>query len=82
MKPAWACVVNAPALASRHKSACRVGVSGDFAATMVPQMLRVAVLIVAAVEGSVAICRAQRSAAPLDDVAAELESLVAARLPQ
>jgi len=49
---------------------------------MVPQMLRVAVLIVAAVEGSVAICRAQRSAAPLDDVAAELESLVAARLPQ
>jgi AcrR family transcriptional regulator len=39
-----------------------------------------AVLIVAAVEGSVAMCRAQRSAAPLDDVAAELESLVRARL--
>jgi AcrR family transcriptional regulator len=42
----------------------------------------VAVLIVAAVEGSVAMCRAQRSAAPLDHVAAQLESLVAGHLPQ
>ena len=43
---------------------------------------RLAVLVVAAVEGSVAMCRTQRSTAPLDDVAAKLESLVAARLPQ
>jgi AcrR family transcriptional regulator len=43
---------------------------------------RVAILIVAAVEGSVAMCRAQRSAQPLDNVAAQLEPLVAARLPQ
>jgi AcrR family transcriptional regulator len=37
---------------------------------------RIAVLIVAAVEGSVAMCRAQRSAEPLDQVAAQLEVLV------
>jgi AcrR family transcriptional regulator len=43
---------------------------------------RVAVLIVAAVEGSVAMCRAQRSTDALDNVAAQLESLVAAHLPQ
>lgn len=43
---------------------------------------RTAVVVVAAVEGSVAMCRAQRSVEPLDDIAAELESLVAARLPQ
>jgi AcrR family transcriptional regulator len=43
---------------------------------------RVAILIVAAVEGSVAMCRAQRSADPLDNVAAQLEPLVAAHLPQ
>jgi AcrR family transcriptional regulator len=43
---------------------------------------RTAVVIVAAVEGSVAMCRAQRSTEPLDHVAAELESLVAAHLPQ
>jgi AcrR family transcriptional regulator len=42
----------------------------------------VAVLIVAAVEGSVAMCRAQRSTDALDNVAAQLESLVAAHLPQ
>ena len=43
---------------------------------------RIAVLIVAAVEGSVAMCRAQRSAEPLDQVAAQLESLVAAAYPR
>jgi AcrR family transcriptional regulator len=43
---------------------------------------RVAVLIVAAVEGSVAMCRAQRSTDPLDYVATQLEALVAAHLPQ
>ena len=43
---------------------------------------RIAILIVAAVEGSVAMCRALRSAEPLDQVAAQLESLVGARLPQ
>lgn len=43
---------------------------------------RTAVVVVAAVEGSVAMCRAQRSVEPLDDIAAELESLVAARLRQ
>ncbi|MBE1552352.1 AcrR family transcriptional regulator [Mycobacterium sp. OAS707] len=37
-----------------------------------------AVLIVAAVEGSVAMCRAQRSTESLDQIAAQLESLVAA----
>jgi hypothetical protein len=42
----------------------------------------VAILIVAAVEGSVAMCRAQRSTASLDHVAAALESVVAAHLPQ
>jgi AcrR family transcriptional regulator len=39
-----------------------------------------AILIVAAVEGSVAMCRAQRSTDSLDQIAAQLESLVAARL--
>lgn len=39
---------------------------------------RTATTIVAAVEGTVAMCRAERSAAPLDQVAAQLEQLVAA----
>jgi len=43
---------------------------------------RIAIVIVAAVEGSVAMCRALRSAEPLDQVAAQLELLVGARLPQ
>jgi len=43
---------------------------------------RTAVVIVAAVEGSVAMCRAQRGTQPLDDVAAPLHSLVAAHLPR
>ncbi len=38
---------------------------------------RLAVLIVAAVEGATILCRAQRSLRPLDDVAAELEDLIA-----
>jgi hypothetical protein len=37
----------------------------------------VAVLIVAAVEGSVGMCRAQRSTESLDQIAAQLESIVA-----
>jgi AcrR family transcriptional regulator len=37
-----------------------------------------ATLIVAAVEGTVAMCRAKRSVRPLDDVAPQLEALVAA----
>lgn len=43
---------------------------------------RTAVVIVAAVEGSVAMCRAQRSTEPLDHVAGQLDSLVAALLPR
>lgn len=43
---------------------------------------RIAIVIVAAVEGSVAMCRALRSAEPLDQVAAQLELLVGAHLPQ
>jgi AcrR family transcriptional regulator len=39
---------------------------------------RTATTIVAAVEGTVAMCRAERSAEPLDRVAAQLEELVAA----
>jgi AcrR family transcriptional regulator len=42
-----------------------------------PAAERLATLIVAAVEGSVAMCRAQRSIEPLDHVAAELTRLVA-----
>jgi AcrR family transcriptional regulator len=37
---------------------------------------QLATLIVAAVEGTVAMCRAQRSAQPLDDVALQLEALI------
>jgi hypothetical protein len=40
----------------------------------------VAVLIVAAIEGSVGMCRAQRSTDSLDQVTRQLESLVAAAL--
>jgi AcrR family transcriptional regulator len=39
---------------------------------------QVATLIVAAVEGAVVMCRAKRSAQPLDDIAPQLEALVAA----
>jgi AcrR family transcriptional regulator len=37
---------------------------------------RLATLVVAAVEGATILCRAQRSLAPLDDVAGELEDLI------
>jgi len=40
------------------------------------QARQVATLIVAAVEGTVGMCRAQRDIRPLDDVARQLESLV------
>ena len=43
---------------------------------------RVATLIVAAVEGTVAMCRAQRSIAPLDSVTAQLTAIVAATVPR
>jgi AcrR family transcriptional regulator len=48
--------------------------------TAAPDADRVATLIVAAVEGAVAMCRAQRSIAPLDHVTAELTRLVRATL--
>jgi AcrR family transcriptional regulator len=41
-----------------------------------PDAQRIATLIVAAVEGTVAMCRAQRSITPLDDVEVELIRLV------
>ncbi|WP_066944958.1 TetR/AcrR family transcriptional regulator [Microtetraspora fusca] len=37
---------------------------------------RLATLVVAAVEGSVAMCRAKRDIRPLDDIAAQLETLI------
>ena len=40
------------------------------------QAEQIATLIIAAVEGSVAMCRAKRSAQPLDNVAAQLEALI------
>jgi AcrR family transcriptional regulator len=43
---------------------------------------RVATLIVAAVEGTVAMCRAQRSITPLDDVTAQLSQVVDQILPK
>jgi hypothetical protein len=39
---------------------------------------RLAALVVAAVEGAVAVCRAERSTRALDDVAVELDALLAA----
>lgn len=42
---------------------------------------RLATLVVAAVEGTVAMCRAARSNTPLDDVLAELEQAIVAALP-
>jgi AcrR family transcriptional regulator len=52
---------------------CREGVSAA-------QSQRLAVLTVAAVEGTVAMCRAARSAQALDDVQQELEALLATRI--
>lgn len=46
-----------------------------------PAARRLAVTIVAAVEGSVALCRAQRSVEALDVVAAQLEQMITAELP-
>lgn len=48
----------------------RHGVASD-------QARQVGTLVVAAIEGAVALCRARQSIGPLDDVAASLESLVA-----
>ncbi|MBT2394531.1 TetR/AcrR family transcriptional regulator [Streptomyces sp. ISL-100] len=44
------------------------------------QAAQVATLIVAAVEGTVALCRAKRSTEPLDRTAAQLQSLIAATI--
>lgn len=46
------------------------------------EAVRVATLIVAAVEGTVAMCRAQRNIAPLDHVTAQLSQIVAQILPK
>jgi AcrR family transcriptional regulator len=43
---------------------------------------RLATLVVASVEGTVAMCRAARSAQPLDDVRQELEAVLAEALPK
>lgn len=43
---------------------------------------RLAMMVVASIEGTVAICRARRSAEPLDVVAGELELMLAAALAQ
>jgi AcrR family transcriptional regulator len=43
-----------------------------------PEAGQLATLVVAAVEGAVVMCRATRSAGPLDDVAAQLDALVSA----
>ncbi|MGV0634962.1 TetR/AcrR family transcriptional regulator [Mycolicibacillus trivialis] len=42
---------------------------------------RLATMTVAAVEGAVVLCRSQRSTAPLDDVVAELDVLLATAVP-
>ncbi|CAM4400298.1 putative HTH-type transcriptional regulator YxaF [Mycobacterium basiliense] len=47
-----------------------------------PDAEQVATLIVAAVEGTVAICRAQRSIAPLDHVTAQLTQVIENMLPE
>ncbi|MFD4603807.1 TetR/AcrR family transcriptional regulator [Streptomyces sp. NPDC058464] len=44
------------------------------------QAAQLSTLIVAAVEGTVAMCRARRSAQPLDDVAEQLEAIVLAAI--
>jgi AcrR family transcriptional regulator len=44
----------------------------------VPRARRLAALVVAAVEGAVAVCRADRSTRALDDVAVELDALLSA----
>jgi AcrR family transcriptional regulator len=44
------------------------------------QAVQVATLIVAAVEGTIAMCRAKRDIQPLDDVSAQLEALVSAMI--
>ncbi|HUB58400.1 MAG TPA: TetR/AcrR family transcriptional regulator [Mycobacterium sp.] len=41
---------------------------------------RLATVTVAAIEGAIIVCRVQRSMTPLDDVIAELESLIAAAI--
>ena len=43
---------------------------------------QLATLVVAAVEGAVVLCRARRSAEPLDHVAAQLDGLIGANLPR
>jgi TetR/AcrR family transcriptional regulator, lmrAB and yxaGH operons repressor len=42
---------------------------------------RLATMAIAATEGAIIVCRVQRSTTPLDDVIAELESLIAAAIP-
>jgi len=43
------------------------------------QARRLAVMVIAATEGAVALCRAERSRQPFDVVAEELEEMVVAR---
>jgi hypothetical protein len=43
---------------------------------------RLATLVIASVEGTVAMCRAARSSQPLDDVRLELELILSSVLPK
>ena len=43
-----------------------------------PRAARLATLTVAAIEGAVVLCRAERSTQPLDDVGKELEAVITA----
>ncbi|WP_457214074.1 TetR/AcrR family transcriptional regulator [Mycobacteroides abscessus] len=60
---------------------CLLAESMREAGAPVDDAAQVATLIVAAVEGTVAICRAQRSIAPLDQVAAQLSRIIEATVP-
>jgi AcrR family transcriptional regulator len=84
------CTVLAATLEGERDSALAAtaaGVFGDWAALLAAALIRrgvgpdrahrIATLVIAALEGAIVLCRAQRSLAPLESVAAELTATIA-----
>ncbi|GLI03553.1 TetR/AcrR family transcriptional regulator [Phytohabitans aurantiacus] len=86
--PVLAVAIEEPPAGDRSAVAAAAEVFADWEALMgaalgergvaAPDAARLATLVVAAVEGSVALCRAKRDIAPLDAVATQLEAVLSA----
>lgn len=84
--PIVAATLEGPATARRAAADAFDAWESQIARSLVPhagpeRAASIATLVIAAIEGAVVLARAQRSTAPVERVAAELERVVAAALP-